>query len=142
MSSDAAVREAVRKAQVEEAFWRFFTTYRLQLADCTANQNMLEAALEDQTLPITFESLSKVWESLTTEQKFVYARPTTGEIKPRREAAGSGTVVKTEEVLEKLNILPDEWTARTLQKADRDTFKALYKKYGREAIDDRLAGRS
>jgi len=135
------VNTAVRRAAVEEAFWRFFTVFRLQVADCTANQNFLEAALEEQSLPISFENLTTVWESLTAEQKSAYARPLTGEVKPRRPAAPV-TVVKTDDILEKMGVLPEEWTVLKLRKSERDEYKELLKKYGQEAINDRLQGRS
>jgi hypothetical protein len=53
-------KELIREAQVEEAKWRFFSVYRQQLQDCTANEDQLEAELEARTLPITFENLSTV----------------------------------------------------------------------------------
>jgi hypothetical protein len=134
------VNTAIRKAQVEEAFWRFFTVYRLQVADCTANQNMLEEALEDKLLPITFENVSTLWESLTLEQKSAYAGFSGGTVKPRRE--NSQTTVKTEDVLAEMNLLPEEWTPLKIRKAERDEYKALLKKYGQVAINDRLQGRS
>jgi hypothetical protein len=38
-------KELIREAQVEEAKWRFFSVYRQQLQDCTANEDQLEAEL-------------------------------------------------------------------------------------------------
>ena len=39
---NAELNTALRATAVEDAWWRFFVTYRLQLADCDANQNLLE----------------------------------------------------------------------------------------------------
>jgi hypothetical protein len=133
------VNTAIRKAEVEQELWKFFTVYRKQLADCEANQNMLEAALEDQLLPITFENLSTFWESLTPQQKSVYAGPlTTGEVKPRKAAT---TVVDAAAVLEKMGgVLPEEYTRRRILKMGRDEYKELIKKYGQEIVVNRVNG--
>jgi hypothetical protein len=38
--------------------------------------------------------------------------------------------------------LPKEWTPSKLSSAPRNLYRELYQKYGRDAINDRLAGRS
>jgi|ERR1700722_21130 len=132
------VNTAIRKAQVEEAFWRFFTVYRLQLQDCEANQRILEAALEDKLLPISFENLTTLWESLTPQEKSAYAPSTTDEVKPRKAAT---TVVETSAVLEKMGgVLPQEYDRRRILKMGRDEYKELLKKYGQEIVLNRVNG--
>lgn len=146
-TNQTELKHAIRVAQVEEARWRFFTTYRRHLADCEANQNMLEAVLESRFLPISFENLESVWLSLSPEERSKYSPSTTGEVKPRKaeaetERSDEETAARIAAVVDELGILPLEWTVAKLQGADKDVYKSLYKKYGRDAINDRLAGRS
>ena len=139
---NAELNTALRAATVEDAWWRFFVTYRLQLADCDANQNMLEGILENQTLPISFDNLSAVWEALTPEQKSQFAPSRTGEVKPRRDTNSAAATVEVPSAEVEVEGMPTEWTPEKIRHTDRATYKKLISQYGFDAINDRLAGRS
>ena len=129
------------KANVESAWFHFFTKYRTQLQDCIANENMLSEQLESRLLPITFENLEEVWISLSPEQKAQYAKPTgTGVVKPHKKEE-TPVVVNANEVLEKHGALPAEFTRhRILVEMNSAQYRELRKKYGNEAIENRVNG--
>jgi hypothetical protein len=142
-------KELIREAQVEEAKWRFFSVFRLQLQDCLANERMLEEELEHRTLPITFENLSWVWENLSPEKRANYAASTSSNVVKQRQTQAPDPAVEAAKAAEAAaaaqtpeGVLPAEWTALRIKKAARDEYGALIKKYGSAAINDRLAGRS
>jgi hypothetical protein len=142
----SSTSNAVRAAEVEHARWRFFTTYRLQLQDCSANEVLLDAELEKRNLPISFENLSSVWESLTPQQRKAYAPPlSTNVVKPRRqeavEAAPSAKSDPPPPVVAD-GALPVDWTPQKIKRASREELRPLYQKYGMAAVNDRLSGRS
>jgi hypothetical protein len=129
----------LHKANVESAWFHFYTKYRSQLADCTANDNLLNEELESRLLPITFENLEIVWNSLSAEQKAQYAKPT-GAVKPHKKEEVA-TVVTAAEVLDKHGALPAEFTRhKILVEMNAVEYRALKKKYGNEAVENRVNG--
>ena len=138
----------IRQAQVADAKWRFFTTYRLQLQDCEANERMLDAELADRLLPTTFQNLSEAWEGFPPEKKAMYARPTAenpsvvNSRKPEPESSAQ-QVVAVADILEKVGeALPAEFTRqRILSKTfSREAYRDLLKRFGKQLIEDRVNG--
>jgi hypothetical protein len=135
---------AIRKSQVEEAKWRFYTTYRLQIQDCEANDQMIDAALKKRLLTTTFENLSTMWEELTPEEKAAYSRPTADNpsvVKARKPEAVPQEVVSVEAALEKFGGLPAEFTKfRILKQMSKEEYRQILRQYGKEAIENRVNG--
>jgi hypothetical protein len=128
------------KANVESSWFHFYTKFRSQLADCTANDNMLCDELEARLLPITFENLETVWSSLTPEQKARYAKPT-GVINLRIKKEEAPVVVSADEVLDKAGELPSIYTRhKILVELNAPEYRALRKQYGDQAVENRVNG--
>ena len=126
------------KANVESSFFRFFTRYRTQLADCIANENMLNEELESRLLPTTFENLEKVWSELTPQQKANYAK-STGVVRPKKPEPPAAVVVTAEEVLVAKGGLPAEFTRhKILVEMSAPEYRALRKQYGDQAVEARV----
>ena len=131
----------LHKANVESAWFHFYTKYRSQLADCTANDNLLNEQLESRLLPITFENLETVWNSLSPEQKAQYAKPTNIVRPHKKPEAPAAVVVSADEVLDKTGALPAIYTRhKILVEMNAVEYRALKEKYGNEAVENRVNG--
>jgi len=140
MSTTEEQKKTLRLAQIEDAWWSFFTKYRLYISDNTANQQFLEEALEAQTLPITAENIAKVFEAMTPEQRARFAAPDGRGIKPRTPAPAAAAATPAAEVSVE-GILPSEFTRRRITKdMSREEYQELLKKFGAAAIEARVNG--